>query len=171
MKKSTFEKIVLGAAVVLITCSVKDTYAKCPDFNSNQVETLQYLHSQGGKEFGYTLATLGFIESSAGMNLVNNVTHDYGILGNNLKTASARLGYDYKNPEHRKYLTKRLIEDRQLNVVLSVEELNHWKKNRSSYESMIRSYNAGKYYKGTKATQYWNKFKKSLHMIQQCVKF
>ncbi len=132
-------------------------------------------------DLSWSLASITIVESSAGLQMINNRTKDYGLMQNNIKTATTRLkrwqeagrdfgAYDLDNPEDVKTI---LLTDRTVSVQLAVEELQYWKKIRgnNNWREIYASYNGG-FYKGKewepRAENYANKIITTMRKLKTC---
>ena len=132
-----------------------------------QMETLSWARERGREhDLGDTMMTLALKESSAGKYLMNARTDDYGVFMISLPTAHGLLK-PKGDFERYSIIPQQLIEDRELNARLAVETLLFWKKHRSSYEDMIRSYNAGYRKSSSAGTVYWEGFRKLFHKLRK----
>lgn len=107
-----------------------------------------------GDDLSWSLSAIIIIESSAGKRLINEATHDYGIMQINIKTAKVRLArwaksgrdfgkYDITNDNDVKQL---LVSDSLISTTLALEELNFWKSKRNGdWNKVYASYNGGYY--------------------------
>lgn len=148
----------------------------CPSLNEKQKTVLQQSYNLGKPyDLGYTLATIAFKESSAGVYLINAMTSDYGIFQGNVRTVCSQAGV-YHTPFQCNLEIQRIINSIDIAAKHAIETLTYWRnyhQKRSEYamvyENMIRSYNAG--FNFQHADEYWNTFQKNFHMIKQCINF
>ncbi|QIW90147.1 hypothetical protein OLCHANIL_00050 [Vibrio phage V05] len=132
-------------------------------------------------DLSWSLAAIAIVESSAGEQMINNRTKDYGLMQNNIKTATARLKrwekagrdfgpYDLNNPEDVKTI---LLTDRTVSVQLAIEELEYWKKIRgkNNWREIYASYNGGFYKDKTweaRAENYSDKIVMTMRKLKPC---
>ncbi|AUR86016.1 lysozyme-like domain protein [Vibrio phage 1.081.O._10N.286.52.C2] len=107
-------------------------------------------------DLSWTMSAIIIAESSAGSYTINHRTQDYGIMQNNIKTATTRLKewekdgrdfgpYDLDSQEDVRGL---LLLNRDISIKLAIEEINFWKKVRGEHQwnEIFASYNGGYYH-------------------------
>lgn len=119
-------------------------------------------------DFDKTIRTLIRLESNDGLYPVNLNDPSCGITHININTYMKR--HNIKNTNfNRNKACADLIANPQLAITNALEELLYWKSvhcgrgkcSKAQYANVIKSYNAGWNYKGSKAKEYWEKFKKA----------
>lgn len=152
-------------------------------FNDKQWEHIREVYIAGWYSgFKWSLAAITIVETSAGMDLENERTKDYGLMQNNIKTAMKRLKrwqdngrdfgeYDISDPSS---VRKLLLENHDISISLAIEELRFWRRVRGdNWREIYASYNGG-YYKGQTweawSTHYSNKVVTALRKIKTCEK-
>ncbi len=132
-------------------------------------------------DLSWSLAAITIVESSAGLNLINDVSKDYGLMQNNIKTATTRLKrwekagrdfspYDLNKPEDVKTI---LVSKPEISVQLAIEELRYWKKVRGEHNWKVTwaSYNGGWYLDKAwqpAAEAYSNKIAATIRKLKPC---
>lgn len=119
-----------------------------------------------------TVKTLIYIESRNGIYPVNLQDPACGITHININTYIKR--HKLKNTSfNRNKACADLIASPKWAIINALEELLFWQNihcNKSGctnaqYRNVIKSYNAGWNYKGKKANEYWQKFKKAFKIV------
>lgn len=119
-----------------------------------------------------TIKVLVSLESKNGLYLVNLQDPSCGITHININTYMKR--HNLKNTNfNRNKACADLINSPKWAILNAIEELEFWKKihcyngicSAEQYKNVVKSYNAGWNYKGKKAQEYWNKFKKEYRSI------
>lgn len=175
MKLSNLLKGILFCAALAPSVTAEGA-EHCPDLSLSQLHVLQHSYDRGvPHDLGYTLAAIALTESSAGVNLINYRTQDYGIYQGNVKTVCVQSGV-YDNPVLCNRELTRIVQDPDVAADHAIETLLWWKdyfskrKHSKAYEKMIRSYNAGFSFTSSDATVYFSKFRKNFHTIKHCVR-
>lgn len=164
-------------AILLLVGSLNVNASQCTykdEFSYEQWHHVRAAFIDGWvDDLSWSLAALVIAESSAGQNLINNITQDYGVMQNNIKTATTRLKrwetsgrnfspYNLNDPEDIKTI---LITDRAISVQLAIEELIYWKKVRgSNWREVYASYNGG-FYKNTPREKRVQKYASNIVVI------
>lgn len=144
----------------MLTLSGVTTAADCQiDFSPEQIKTMQKSYDYAKREdLGYTLASIGWQESSAGVNLVGNwikpKTHPeynmwraYGTFHNLLKTVMVREECD-EYDTCGVFIRDRLLYDFNFAASHAMKELNYWMRVRGgNWSKAVASYYAGWQYK------------------------
>lgn len=119
-------------------------------------------------DFEKTIRTLIRLESNDGLYPVNLQDPSCGITHININTYMKR--HSIKNTNfNRNKVCADLIASPQLAITNALEELLYWKSvhcgrgkcSKAQYANVVKSYNTGWNYKGSKANEYWTKFKKA----------
>jgi hypothetical protein len=118
-------------------CSFKD------EFSDEQWQVIQDAYQYGEPHnLGLTLASISVIESTAGVNVVNERTKSYGIPQIRIYTALNRLNLE-NTPRNQAKIKKRLINDNDFAYDMAIQELQYWLSVRSNWRDSVKSYNAG----------------------------
>ena len=112
-----------------------------------------------------TIKVIISLESKNGRYPINLQDPACGITHININTYIKR--HNLKNTNfNRNKACADLIASPQLAIANAIEELEFWKKihcdrqcSASQYRNVVKSYNAGWNYRGSKANEYWQKFK------------
>lgn len=119
-------------------------------------------------DFADTIKTLIYIESRNGLYPVNVNDPSCGVTHINIDTYMKR--HKIKNTAfNRNKACSDLIESPKWAILNAIEELVFWKQihcgkykcTNAQYRNVVKSYNAGWSYKGKKAQEYWEKFRKA----------
>lgn len=119
-------------------------------------------------DFADTIKTLIYIESRNGLYPVNLSDPSCGITHININTYMKR--HKIKNTSfNRNKACSDLIESPKWAILNAIEELSFWKQihcgkykcTNAQYRNVVKSYNAGWNYKGKKAQEYWEEFRKA----------
>ncbi|AGN30326.1 Vs.1 [Vibrio phage nt-1] len=172
-------------ALLLATCAFSASASQCKvngqTLSEKQWHNVRAVFVNGWYyDLSWSLAAIAIVESSAGENMINHRTKDYGLMQNNIKTATTRLKrwrqagrdfapYNIDNPEDVKTI---LLTDRTVSVQLAIEELEFWKGVRGdNWREIYSSYNGG-YYKGQKwekrASKYADKIVNTMRDLKSC---
>lgn len=137
--------------------------------SEQQKSVLRYSYERGKEyDLGLTLASIAWVESTAGVDRVNWKDPAFGayqIVIHDKSSAVKRLNITDKIEQV--HLANRLVVDDILGATLAIMELEYWKaRHQGDWRKMIMSYNAGTKYKNGKA--YLNKIKNTLNKIRGC---
>lgn len=141
--------------------------------SSDQIFTINRAYQLGVQhDLGYTLAAIAFLESSAGVQLRNDRTQDYGVFGINIRTVSNRLNQltgVTLNHEQRDQLKNHLIVDMNANAMYAVMELQFWQRvhGQNNWRKVWASYNAGHSYHRQVGIDYANKIAETIKRIKR----
>lgn len=145
------------------------------DLSDEQRYRLTWAYNYGEKyDLGWTMASIALHESKAGLYKINTKSQDYGLFQVNLTTAKDIMGISgYWNGQA--LITKMVVDD-EFNAYLSLHVLQHFKKIRSSWKDMVRSYNEGNKWlmdekSRKKSLDYYEKIRKNLVMLKSCSNF
>lgn len=149
----TIVSLILVYACIGIAETHADECAPLFSITDEQWQVLQLAYDTGAPyNLGNTMAAIAWTESTAGKYRVNPESKDYGVMQNNIKTASIRRGVEGYYPI-RALMTELVVND-QLSIDLALEELLYWDQHTDSWASMVSAYNNGWAYKhGTDHTQ------------------
>lgn len=151
--------------IMLTLLSVGANASQCYDLNDSQKEVLAKAYDVGlADNLGYTMMAIAFEESTAGKYRMSFETHDYGVMQNNIKTASSRMGV--KGYYNKLALAERLIKDDELSMNLALEELLYWKKHTPNWRGMVSAYNNG--WAWSKGDAYLDKIIKHTNTFIKC---
>lgn len=126
----------------------------------------------GDFDFSQTIKALIYIESRDGLYPVNLNDPACGVTHININTYIKR--HKLKNtPFNRNKACADLIASPEWAILNAVEELTFWKQihckqgkcSKAQYANVIKSYNAGWNYRGAKAQEYWQEYKKTFKML------
>ncbi len=150
---------------------------ECSEWESlsdNQRKIAEWLYDRGEPHnLQLTLPAISWVESTLGEYRLNIRSGDLGIMQINYKTSENILGVTnyFKKAE----LHQRLIYDDELNVTLSLDVLEHFKKvHKNDWKKMIMSYNIGnqKDEKNLKkGLAYYKKVSYYLNILKRCSNF
>lgn len=172
----TLKTVILFSLTIAPFFSAATT--QCPQFDANQIETLQRSYDLGkSHDLGLTLAAIALKESSAGKYVINAVSADYGVYQSNYKTLCKQAGVYHDN-----FLCNqevgRVVNDINKAAEHALETLQYWQDYHTKrslkglvYENTIRSYHEGFGFKSQKADDYYKKYKTAFYTIKQCVRF
>ena len=154
----------LMALLALLTFSSQAS--QCYDIDNDQRKVLVNAYEKGRQhDLGFTMMAIAWKESSAGKYRVNLETHDFGVMQNSLKTASART--NTKGYYSKMRLIEDLIKNDELSMDLALEELLYWKKHTGTWRNMVSAYNNGWRY--NKGNVYLTSIIKHVKMFQKCL--
>ena len=156
-----FKLFITVAAIAALAISSMSEASQCPRFSWSQKYILELAYRTGEPmNMGESLRAIVFLESSAGVNLANNRTLDYGLAGIHLKTAVAR--FPGTTPE-------RLMYDHTFNLLNSAIELDYWlgRTNGNWLESWAR-YNGGNRL-SKRNWEYAQKVRKTIRLFRKCL--
>tara|TARA_R110000782_G_scaffold75562_6_gene150750 strand:- start:232 stop:585 length:354 start_codon:yes stop_codon:yes gene_type:complete len=114
------------------------------------------------------MASIAWVESSAGRFRVNLNSKDVGLFQVNSRTASKVLGATnyYKRLE----LDQKLIYDDILNAYVALDVLTYFNKyHKGDWKKMVASYNNGFKINTEKAKNYVDKVSQSVKVLKQCM--
>lgn len=118
--------------------------------------------------FSTTIKTIIYLESRNGLYPINLNDPACGITHINLNTYMRR--HKLKDtPFNRNKACADLINSQEWAILNALQELLFWQKvhcasgdcTTAQFKNVVKSYNTGWNYKGKKAKEYWNRFKKS----------
>lgn len=151
--------------------------ATCPKLDKEQLSVLRQSYTYGKPyNLGITLAAIALKESSAGKNLINAFSLDYGAYQGNAATICKQSGVFHDDFLCNEELTKVVLslEDAAKHAI---ETLLYWQdyhakraKPDKRYELTLRSYNEGFSFHSAKADDYYSKYKSAFYTIKECVK-
>jgi len=149
--------------------------SKWYDLSDEQRYRLQWAYSYGKQyDLGWSMSSIAWHESKAGVYKVNSNSQDYGIFQVNITTASDILGVSgYWNKQA---LITRMVVDDEFNAYLALHVLQHFQKTRKSWKSVIRSYNEGNKWlrdekSSKKSLDYYQKIRNNVVTLRQCSGF
>lgn len=125
-------------------------------------------------DFNDTIKTLIYIESKNGLYPINLQDPACGITHININTYIKR--HKLKDtPFNRNKSCSDLIASPEWAILNAIEELTFWKNihcksdscSPAQYKNIIKSYNAGWNYRGSKAQKYWDKFRKAYNRLKK----
>lgn len=145
--------------VVLLVLSVSHGKIK---FNDKQLDNMRYACNIGktiynkGTDSCFLLASIVYVESSAGMNVSGKKGHkSFGLFQNHITTVKNRMKAEGIRPSDH-HIKHRLITDRDFSAKYGKIELQYWMKQRKgNLVQSLASYNAGWNWK--KGQDYANK--------------
>lgn len=154
----------LAAVLALLTFSSQADM--CYKLDNDQRKVLVSAYEKGrDHDLGYTMMAIAWNESSAGKYRVNLESHDFGVMQNSLKTASART--DTKGYFNKMRLIEDLIKNDELSMSLALEELLYWRGKTGTWRNMVSAYNNGWAY--SKGHVYLTKIIRHVKMFQRCL--
>lgn len=176
MKDPTF---IIHSAIILLLLLLGATLCKVKADDLTQRDSRAYkrqtaLIEELAKPYDLqdTIKTLIYIESRNGIYPINLQDPACGITHININTYIKR--HKLKNTNlNRNKACADLIASPKWAIINALEELLFWQNihcNKSGctnaqYRNVIKSYNAGWNYKGKKANEYWQKFKKAFKIV------
>ena len=154
----------IAAVLALLTFSTQAD--QCYDIDADQQAVLVAAYEKGADDdLGYTMMAIAWNESSAGKYRVNLETHDFGVMQNSLKTATART--NTKGYYNKMRLIEDLIKNDELSMSLALEELLYWRKQTGTWRNAVSAYNNGWRY--SKGSVYLTKIIKHVKTFQRCL--
>lgn len=137
--------------------------------SEQQKSVLRYSYERGKEyDLGLTLASIAWVESTAGIDRVNWSDPAFGayqIVVHDKSSAVKRLNVTDKVAQV--HLANQLVVDDILGATLALMELEYWKaRHKGDWRKMVMSYNAGTSYKNGK--NYLNKIKLALNKLRDC---
>ncbi len=178
-ERKSFWKVFVWINIILAcVCFSGVVSAKeCSEWKSlsdNQRKIAEWLYDRGEPHnLQLTLPAISWVESTLGQFRLNVRSGDLGIMQINYKTAENILGVT--NYLKKAELHQRLIYDDELNVTLSLDVLEHFKKvHKNDWKKVIMSYNIGNQKDDKnlkKGVAYYKKVSYYLNILQRCSNF
>lgn len=148
----------LGLLLVVLTSTAQAD--ECKSFTWYQKHMLQKAYDAGEPfNLGETMRAMAFLESSAGVNLANHRTRDYGLMGIHWRTASKRFPG---------ITVDRLMYDHDFNLAASLAELEYWRGYTDNWRDLWASYNGGwTLYESN--YEYADKVRSTIRLFRRCL--
>lgn len=167
--------------IILLFTSKVALANTCVDFDSLTFEQKFNLHKSynygSADNYGYTLAAIALIESSAGRFRLNIRSNDLGLYQVNATTAQNVIGVTnyYRQVE----LHQRLIYDDLLGAKIAIDVLEHFRRGRpltnQVWQEVIMSYNEGYRWRSDensrkKAQEYLDTIRGAVVLLRNCLR-
>ena len=177
-RKSFWKVFVLVNIILACLCLSEAVFGKdCSEWESLSAEQkyrLEYAYTYGKPHnLGWTMSSISWVESQAGLYKINPVSNDYGLFQINESTIYSILGVT-SYWEKRKIITKVVIDD-TLSAYLALDVLQHFERvHKGNWKKMVMSYNIGnnkseKYLQ--RGIDYYDKVVYHLNILKKCSNF